>query len=196
LTASNIPQSQLLEAKTAIPSAGGNGWWALSAGTGFAALFLLFLPGGRNRYRAALGLGLVCILSFTLGCGGGYGGGGGGLTPTVTKLTVPSAKVASGTAFTFSVTVTGGTPGGQVVLFDNGTMIGTAATVAGGTAAPTAPALAVGTHVITAHYQGDAYTMASASGAINMTVTGTTSVAITTSPVAAPVAPALSVTIN
>jgi hypothetical protein len=189
----------MLEAKTATPSAGGNGWWALSAGTGFAALFLLFLPGGRKRYRAALGLGLVCILSFTLGCGGGYGGGGGGgggLTATITKLTVPSAKVASGTAFTFSVTVTGGTPTGQVVLFDNGTMIGTAATVAGGTAAPTAPALAVGTHVITAHYQGDAYTMASASGAINMTVTGTTSVAITTSPVASPVAPALSVTIN
>jgi uncharacterized membrane protein len=199
LTASNIPQTQMLEAKTATPSAGGNGWWALSAGTGFAALFLLFLPGGRKRYRAALGLGLVCILSFTLGCGGGYGGGGGGgggLTATITKLTVPSAKVASGTAFTFSVTVTGGTPTGQVVLFDNGTMIGTAATVAGGTAAPTAPALAVGTHVITAHYQGDAYTMASASGAINMTVTGTTSVAITTSPVASPVAPALSVTIN
>jgi subtilase family serine protease len=196
LTASNIPQTQMLEAKTTTPSAGGNGWWALSAGTGFAALFLLFLPGGRKRYRAALGLGLVCILSFTFGCGGGYGGGGGGLTATVTKLTVPSAKVASGTAFAFSVTVTGGTPAGQVVLFDNGTMIGTAATVSGGTATPTAPALAVGTHVITAHYQGDASTMPSASGAINMTVTGTTSVAITTSPVASPAAPALSVTIN
>lgn len=199
LTASNIPQSQWLAAKATPPSAGGNGWWALSAGTGFAALFLLFLPGGRKRYRAALGLGLVCIFSFTLGCGGGYGGGGGGgggLTATITKLTVPSAKVASGTPFTFSVTVTGGTPTGQVVLFDNGTMIGTAAAVSGGTATPTAPALAVGTHVITAHYQGDAYTMSSASGAINMTVTGTTSVAITTSPVASPVAPALSVTIN
>jgi len=197
LTASNAPQVQMLDAKAAPSLQGGNGWWALSAGTGFAALFLVFVPGGRKRYRAALGLGFVCVLSFTMGCGGGYGGGGGGgLTPTITKLTVPSAKVASGTAFTFSVAVTGGTPAGQVALFDNGTMIGTAAPVSGGAATPTAPALAVGTHAISAHYLGDTYTMPSASGTINMTVTGTTSVAITTNPVASPVAPALSVTIN
>ncbi len=199
LTASNPAQNQMLEAKATPSVTGGKGWWALSAGTGFAALFLVFVPGGRKRYRAALGLGLVCVLSFTMGCGGyggGGGGGGGGLTPTVTKLTVTSARVASGTAFTFSVAVTGGTPAGQVALFDNGTMIGTAATVTGGAATPTATALAVGTHSISAHYLGDAYTMASASGTINMTVTGTTTVAITTSPVASPAAPALSVTIN
>ena len=200
LTAFNAPQNQMLEASATPSVTGGKGWWALSAGTGFAALFLVFVPGGRKRYRAALGLGLVCVLGLTMGCGGygggGGGGGGGGLTPTITKLTVTSAKVASGTAFTFSVAVTGGTPAGQVALFDNGTMIGTAATVSGGAATPTAPALAVGTHSISAHYLGDAYTMASASGTINMTVTGTTTVAITTSPVASPTAPALSVTIN
>jgi hypothetical protein len=197
LTASTAPQTQMLQAKAAPSSTGGKGWWALSAGTGFAALFLLFLPGGRKRYRAALGLGLVCVLSFTFGCGGyGGGGGGGGLTATVTKLTVPSAKVASGTAFTFSVAVTGGTPAGQVALFDNGTMIGTAAAVSGGTATPTATALTIGTHSISAHYLGDAYTMPSASSTINMTVTGSTTVAITTSPVASPLAPALNVTIN
>ena len=199
LTASNAPQNQMLEAKATPSSTGGKGWWALSAGTGFAALFLLFLPGGRQRYRAALGLGLVCVLSFTLGCGGGYGGGGGGgggTTATITKLTVSSDKGPSGTAFTFSVAVTGGTPTGQVALFDNGTMIGTAAAVSGGTAAPTAAPLAVGTHLISAHYLGDTYTKPSASGTINMTVTGTTTLAITTSPVASPTAPALSVTIN
>jgi len=200
LTASNAAQNQMLEAKATPSLPGGKGWWALSAGTGFAALFLVFVPGGRKWYRAALGLGLVCVLGFTMGCGGygggGGGGGGGGLTPTVTKLTVASAKVASGTAFTFSVAVTGGAPAGQVALFDGGTMIGTAATVSGGAATPTAAALAVGTHSISAHYLGDAYTMASASGTINMTVTGTTTVAITTSPVASPTAPALSVTIN
>ena len=32
----------------------------VSAGTGLAAMFLLFLP-GRKRYRTALGLGLVCV---------------------------------------------------------------------------------------------------------------------------------------
>lgn len=199
LTASNASPDRMLEAKTAPPSKGDKGWWTLSAGTGFAALFLLFLPGGRKRYRAALGLGLVCILSFTLGCGGG----GGTMTPppppptsTVTKLTVINAKVATGTAFSFSVSVTGGTPTGQVQLFDGATMIGAAATVAAGTATPTAPALAVGTHAISAHYLGDSTTAASASGTINMTVTGSTTVAITTNPVATPAAPALSVTIN
>jgi hypothetical protein len=77
LTASSAREDRMFEAK-AIPPANaippttpGKGWWTLSPGTGFAALFLLFLPGGRKKYRAALGLGLVCILSFTLGCGGG-----------------------------------------------------------------------------------------------------------------------------
>lgn len=198
LTASNAPQDRILEAKTTPPTTGGKGWWTLSAGTGFAALFLLFLPGGRKKYRAAFGLGLVCILSFTLGCGGGGGNQQPPptLTPTVTKLTVPNAKVLSGNPFSFSVAVTGGTPTGQVQLFDNGTMIGTAATVSGGTATPTAPALSVGTHSISAHYLGDTTTAASNSGALNMTVTGSTTVAITTSPVATPAAPAISVTIN
>ncbi len=198
LTASNAPQDQMLQAKTLPPTTGVKGWWTLSAGTGFAALFLLFLPGGRKKYRAALGLGLVCILSFTLGCGGGGGNQQPPptLTPTVTKLTVTSAKVFSGTAFSFSVSVTGGTPSGQVQLFDGSTMIGAAATVAGGSATPTAPALSVGTHSISAHYSGDATTAASNSGALNMTVTGSTTVAITTNPVATPAAPAISVTIQ
>jgi len=189
----------MLEAKsTPYPTGGSKGWWTLSAGTGFAALFLLFLPGGRKRYRAALGLGIVCLLSFTLGCGGG---GGGTITPptltaTATSLTVTSGKVPSGTAFSFGVSVTGGTPTGQIELFDNGTMIGTAATVAGGNATPTAPALAVGTHSISAHYLGDATTQASQSGTLNLTVTGSTMLAITTSPLATPAAPALNLTIN
>jgi len=193
LSAANTRQDQMLEAKTT-PS-GGKGWWTLSAGTGFAALFLLFLPGGRKRYRTALGFGLVCMLGLTMGCSGTPKGNTGPVA-TVTKLTVPSAKVASPTAFTFSVAVTGGTPGGMVQLFDGATMIGTAATVTGGTATPTAPALTVGTHAITAHYLGDANTKASQSGAINMTVTGSTTVAITTNPVATPAAPAIMVTIN
>jgi hypothetical protein len=202
MTASKAPEDRMFEAK-AIPPANatppttpGKGWWALSAGTGFAALFLVFLPGGREKYRAALGLGLVCILSFTLGCGGGSQQPPPTLTQTVTKLTVNSDKVASGTAFTFSASVTGGTPTGQVELFDNGTMIGTAATVSGGSATPTAPALSVGTHSISAHYLGDAMTAASNSGTLNITVTGTTTIAITTTPAATPVAPAINITVQ
>jgi hypothetical protein len=84
----------------------------------------------------------------------------------------------------------------MVELFENGAMIGTAATVAGGMATPTAPALSVGTHSISAHYLGDTNTLASASGTLNVTVTGSTTVAITTSPVAVPAAPAINVTIQ
>jgi hypothetical protein len=178
------------------PTTGGKGWWALSAGTGFAALFLMFLPGGRKKYRAALGLGLVCILSLTMGCSGNGGGGGITKTATVTKLTVTSGKVLSPATFSFSVAVTGGTPTGQVQLFDGATMIGTAATVSGGVATPTAPALSVGTHAISAHYLGDTTTLASASGTLNLTEAGSTTIAITTTPAATPVAPAINVTIN
>ena len=118
------------------------------------------------------------------------------MTATVTKLTAASGKVATGTAFAFSVSVTGGSPTGMVELFDNGVMIGTAATVAGGAATPTAPALAVGTHAISAHYLGDTKTMASASGTLNLTVTGSTTIAISTTPAATPVAAPLNITIQ
>jgi len=187
LTASNflLQRDGMLEAK-AIPAAtgeqgNGKGWWALSAGTGFAALFLFFLPGGRKRLHAALGLGLICLLTLTIGCNGvnGNGGGGGGLTATTTQLTVTSGTEPSGTAFTFSVAVTGGTPTGMVQLFDGATAIGTAAAVSGGKATPTAPALSVGTHAISAHYLGDGTTMASQSGSLNLTSTGGTTFTIT-----------------
>ena len=207
LTATVIQQNDMLEAK-ALPlatgsKAGAKGWWTLSAGTGFAAILLLLLPGGRKRLHAALGLGLVCLLSLALGCGGGYGGGGGGggggTTATTTSTTVNADREPSGTAFTFSVTVTGGSPAGMAQLFDGGTPISTAgasAAVSGGKATLTTSSLAVGTHAISVHYLGDAYTQASQSGSLNLTVTGSTTVAITTSPVATPAAPAINVTIN
>jgi hypothetical protein len=203
LTASNVREDRMLDAKAVPPTGamppatGGKRWLTLSAGTGFAALFLLFLPGGRKKYRAAFGLGLVCLLSLTVGCSGaGSHIVPPPLTPTVTKLTANAGTEVNGTAFTFSVAVTGGTPTGQVQLFDGANMIGTAATVAGGTAAPTAPALSVGTHAISAHYLGDATTAASASGTLNLTTTGPTTIAITSSPAATPVAPAINVTVQ
>jgi hypothetical protein len=203
-TASILRADRTLDAKVmpptnvVPPTTNGTAWWTLSAGTGFAAMFLMFLPGGRKKYRAALGLGLICILSLTIGCSGNGNGGGGGLTSTITKMTVtnPSDKVASGTAFTFSVSVTGGTPTGQVQLFDGATMIGTGAAVSGGTATPTAPALSVGTHAISAHYLGDTKTAASASGTLNLTASGNSTIAITTSPVASPAAPAVNITVQ
>lgn len=207
MSAANVTETQVYEARAtpvAPSTAGGNktgakGWWALSAGTGFAALLLIFLPGGRKRLHAALGLGLVCLLSFTLGCGGYGGGGGGNLTPTMTSVTVNADREPSGTAFSFAVTVTGGTPAGMAQLFDGPTPIATAgasATVSGGKATLTTSSLAVGTHAISVHYLGDAYTMPSQSGSLNLTATGSTTIAITTNPAATPAASAINVTVN
>jgi hypothetical protein len=151
----------------------GNGWWTLSAGTGFAALLLLFLP-GRKRYRAALGLGLVCLLSFTLGCNSN-GGGGGGPVATTTKITVTSTKAASGVSISFSIAVNATkAANGQVQLFDGSAMLGSAVTVSNGSATIMNGSLPVGTHAISAHYLGDTNTQASQSGALNVAITGTT----------------------
>ncbi len=201
LSAATLSQSQMLEARSTSLRKDGNArekGWGLSGATGFAALSLLFFP-YRKRHRAALKLGLLCLISFTLGCGGGSssgGGGGGALTATVTQMTVSADKVASGTAITFSVSVTGGNPAGSVKLFDSGVGIATAAVVSGGKATPAALALSVGTHSISAHYLGDASTQASQSGALNLTVIGSTTLAITTNPVATPAAAAINVSIN
>jgi hypothetical protein len=175
------------------PERGGRaGWWSLSAGTGFAAVLLLFLP-NKKRYRAALGLGLACILSFTLGCGGGSsgggGGGGGGTTPTVTQLTVSSTKVADlpSATLTVSATVTGGTPTGTVQFMVDGVALGGPATLTSGSTgnitvtAAQAPAFLqlVGTHTVSANYSGGTTTAASHSGTLNVTITGTTSLPVT-----------------
>ena len=180
--ASVTPAERRLYAAGMIPVSGGRGWWTLSGITGFAAIILLLLP-GRKRLHAALGLSLICVLSFTLGCGGYSGsGGGGGPVATTTHITVTSAtKATPGGTFTFTATVTGGTPTDQVQLLDGGSLTGTPVTVSGGTATLTTAALStVGMHSITAHYVGDAtYTQPSSSGALNVMVTGTTQLPIT-----------------
>ncbi len=174
---------------------GGRGWWALSATTGLAAMVLLVLP-GRKRYRAALGLGLVSVLSFTLGCGSN--GGGGGAVATTTKITLNGAAKVPSTSdsFGFSIAVTGGTPNGQVQLLDGAATLGTAVQVSNGSASTTVNNLSVGTHSISAHYLGDTSTQASVSGTLNVTVTGTTTFAITASPAASNGSPPVNITIN
>lgn len=197
-TASVMPVERKVYAAGIIATRGGKGWWMLSAGTGLVAILLLLVP-GKRRYRAALGLGLACALSFTLGCNGNGGGGGGGPVPTTTHIVVTSAtKAAAGGTFTFTATVNGGTPTDQVQLLDNGTPTGNPVAVAGGTAMLTTAALnTVGTHSITAHYAGDATnTQASSSGALNVTVTGNTTITIQTTPAASNGSPTVSVTIN
>ena len=201
LTASAAPLEHTLYAAGVMPS-GSRGWWTLSAGTGLVAMLLLFLP-GRKRYRAALGLGLVCVLSFALGCSsaGGGGGGGGGPVASATSIHVMNSKLASNDpiGFQFVVSVTGGSkiPTGSVQLFDGASMLGGAVTLASsGATNINSAGLAVGTHAISAHYLGDANTKTSQSGALAVTVTGTTTFVITATPAASNGSPTVNITIN
>jgi hypothetical protein len=175
LGASNFPATP-----QALPNAAKT-FVMVGAGTGFAALFLLFLP-GRKRLRAALGLGLVCLISLALGCGGGGGGGMTGPVATHTAISVASSKVASTSTFSFTVAVTGGTttPTGTVQLFDGATPLGNAIVIDSNGMAMSGiiPPTGVGTHAISAHYAGDSAHMASASGSLQCTVTGTTNLTI------------------
>ena len=195
LSAARIPKVRSLYASAvALPQANANGrnvngWWSLGAGTGIGAILLLLLPGlrGRKRIRAALGLGLVCVLSFALGCGGGSSGSGSGTTAvaTHTSISVTAGKLPSTMndfAFTVTVTASGATPTGQVQLFDGGTALGLSAAVSNGTVSITTGLGAVGTHSISAKYLGNASTLASTSGALSLTVTGTTTLPLTTTP--------------
>ena len=199
--------AELLPAtKTEYPSMQGpptsrTGWWKLSAGTGLAAIFLFFLP-GRRRYRATLGLWLICLLSFAIGCGGGGSGGTvPGPTATTTKITAPATKVASGTGLNFNVAITSTLSGmaagnGTVQLLD-GTTVVTTTTAANGVATFTnINSLSVGTHSISAHYLGDSSTGASSSGAVNVAVTGNTTVGILTNPASANSNVTISLTVN
>jgi len=173
LTAMAPPATQnLWAASTPITHHDRAGWWTLSAGTGIAALFLLFLP-GRKRYRAAFALGLVCVLSFTLGCGSS-GGGGGGPVATTIKLSVANSKLASNdpTGFSFTANVISSiAANGQMQLFDGSATLGPAVSASNGTATISSAGLAQGTHLITAHYLGDSKTQASQSGTLYVTVT-------------------------
>ena len=173
LTAMAPPETQnLWAASTPITHHDRAGWWSLSAGTGLAALFLLFLP-GRKRYRAAFALGLVCVLSFTLGCGSS-GGGGGGPVATTIKLSVANSKLASNDPIGFSFTanvISSIAANGQVQLFDGSATLGPAVSASNGTATISSAGLAQGTHLITAHYLGDSKTQASQSGTLYVTVT-------------------------
>jgi hypothetical protein len=130
---------------------------------------------------------MVCVLSLALGCGGGGsgGGGGGGKVATHTSISVTTTKLPSTNnnfAFNVSVTSSGATAAGQVQLFADGVALGLPVSVSNGTALIASGLQGIGTHSVSAHYLGDAGTMASNSGALSLTVTGATQLPLTTTP--------------
>jgi len=198
LTASAAPAERTLYAAGMMPPRSGKGWWTLSAGTGLAAMLLLFLP-GRKKYRVALGLGLVCVLSFALGCGGGSGNSGP--VATTTTMTVNNTKLPASdlTGFRFAIAVAASVgANGQVQLFNGSAPLNGVGPVpvVNGSATIMSAGLTPGTYSISAHYLGDSKTLASSSGTLNMTSTGTTTFVISATPAASNGNPTVSITIN
>ncbi|MBL9146158.1 MAG: Ig-like domain repeat protein [Verrucomicrobiaceae bacterium] len=77
------------------------------------------------------------------------------LIPTTTAVTSSSTPAMTGSAVTFTATVTGGTPTGSVTFFDGPTAIGTSPLNASFQATLTRSTLTAGTHTLTAQYLGD-----------------------------------------
>jgi hypothetical protein len=127
------------------------------------------------------------IISSIEACGGGGnsgGGGGGQNNPTTPTVSVTPAASSIKTAQTLGVTITvtgsGSTPTGSVVL-SSGSYTSSATTLSAGSATITIPAgsLAAGSATLTAKYTPDG-----ASSATYNSASGTGSVAVTLSPVA------------
>ena len=112
-----------------------------------------------------------------------------------------NAKLASndpiGFRFTINVNASVGA-NGQVQLFNGSSPLNGvgASSVVNGSTTITSPGLAPGTYSISAHYLGDSKTKASNSGTLNVTSTGTTTFAITTTPAASNGSPTVNITIN
>ena len=168
-------------------------WWTISLAAGFAVVFLMGLPGRRNRIRSAFGLGLVCLMCFSLGCGGGgggsspggggNGGGGGGIGQHTTSvaLTTSNPKVSNNDPLTIIATVSGGPAiSGTLTFYDYGIAITNSLPVS--TSQPQVEIgtsnLILGVHQLTVKYSGDANNLPSTSPSISQTITGSFPISI------------------
>lgn len=92
------------------------------------------------------------------------------LIPTATAVTSSLNPAATGAAVTFTATVSGGAPTGNVIFYDGATALGTS--VLNGTyqASLSRSNLTAGTHNITAQYAGDANYAASTSAILSQVI--------------------------
>ncbi len=95
------------------------------------------------------------------------------LEPTATSLNLSSGSspAASGTSLTFTATVTGSSPTGNVQFFSGTNLLGTSALNGSFQATFTTDQLAIGLHSITARYVGDSGNGSSNSAAIAVEIT-------------------------
>lgn len=192
-TAAAIPPQNLGRGQGALelavihlPTAKGTktGWFQAAGGTALAALLLLLVPGGTQRWQKMFGaLMILATVGFvTVGCGGGSSSSSGGgstslLTPTVT-VTPASTAIAKNAALSVAVTVTGSgaTPTGSVSLAGGGYTSPSQALSGGSTtfAIPANKLSTPGPVTLVATYAGDTkYQTATGSGAVTVNATTT-----------------------
>jgi autotransporter-associated beta strand protein len=103
------------------------------------------------------------------------GGTAFAVTTTSLALTSGSTPAAVGASLTFTATVAGSTPTGNVNFYDGVTLIGTQA-LSGTTASFTTTSLALGTHPITARYAGNTANDPSVSAATSILISNPTDI--------------------
>jgi RHS repeat-associated protein len=103
------------------------------------------------------------------------------LVPTTTALTSSANPATQGSSVTFTATVAGTNPSGNVTFYSYGTSIGTAALSAGVATLPVTYA-SPGSRPVYAAYAGDAVNAASQSATLTQAVKSTATVALAASP--------------
>jgi autotransporter-associated beta strand protein len=177
----------------AVASAGSLGGGALDISTG--AVVALNFTG--TRRVSALTLATVAQAAGTYGATGSgatntsanftgtgiltVGGAPFAVTTTTLALTSGSTPAAVGASLTFTATVAGSAPSGNVNFYDGVTLISTQP-LSGTTASFTTTSLALGTHPITARYVGDTANDPSVSAAMPIEVINPTDIQTFTFP--------------
>ncbi len=90
---------------------------------------------------------------------------------TAVSLGTSAPTLSAGQSVTFTATVSGAAPTGNIQFTDGGVNLGATVALVGGTAALATTTLSVGSHTIAAIYSGDANNLGSTSAAITQTIT-------------------------
>ena len=191
LTGANtyIGSTKVAGGTLAVSSAGSLGGGALDIATGATVALnftgtrrvsALTLGGGAAQpagtYGAA-GSGASNSSAFFTGTGTvTVGGSAFAATTTTLALTAGSNPAGVGASLTFTATVAGGAPTGNVSFYDGVTLLATQALNGASQATLTTSTLALGTHPITARYAGSSTTDPSVSTVISLQVTNPTDI--------------------
>lgn len=154
---------------------------------GATLLATIALSGNTATYtRPAMSTGLHTLTAHYVGSGINRESWSGNVGVTWDKTNATAAVTVNdsapnvGTSITFTATISGSSPTGNVTFMDGGTSLGSA-NVSGGVAYLATSALGVGAHSVTANYSGDANNKSYTSAGQAVNVYSTSSTTLSTS---------------